>query len=179
MIEALAGALQPFLDRPAAIFGHGLGALIGFEFARFLRKNSNTQLKHLLVAGRRAPQIPGESPPRYNLPEPEFIDALKELDDIPAEVLEHPELMQLMLPMLRADFMLAETYAYQAEPPLDTPISVYGGLKDTRLSREQLESWREQTTAAFKLQTFPGGHFFVQSAQSDLLEAIARELAAG
>jgi medium-chain acyl-[acyl-carrier-protein] hydrolase len=178
LTEALAGALLPFLDKPFAIFGHGLGAAIGFELTRHLRKTSQTGPLHLLVAGRRAPQMPNDSSPIFDLPDPEFIAAVRDLNTIPAEVLEHPELMELMLPVLRADYKLAETYVYRAEPPLDVPIAAYGGEQDSRATREELERWQEQTIAGFNLRMFPGDHFFLHSAQARLLEAISRDWAA-
>ena len=179
LIEELAGALQPFLDKPFAVFGHGLGALIGFELTRYLRQNSGPQPQHLFVGGRRAPQSPSNRSLRYNLPDTELIAALRETDSIPAEVLEHTELMQLMLPLLRADFELAETYDYRPAPPLEVPITAYGGLQDSDPTREELEGWRDQTAVRFKLQMFSGDHLFLHSAQTSVLEAMTRELSAG
>jgi len=178
LIEALAVALGPFLDRPFAIFGHDLGALIGFELTRRLRKNSEPQPKHLFVGGRRAPQTPINGPPRYNLPEPEFIAALREMNGIPEEVLEHPELLQLMLPLFRADFELDESYVYRSEPPLDVPISAWCGLQDEDPTPAEVEGWREQTAARFNLRMFPGDHFFLHAAQETLINEITRELIA-
>jgi medium-chain acyl-[acyl-carrier-protein] hydrolase len=84
--------------------------------------------------------------------------------------------MQLLLPALRADFEMYETYVYSPEPPLTTPISAYAGSQDTRVSREHLEAWREQTTADFSLREFPGGHFFLHTAAALLMEALCRDL---
>jgi medium-chain acyl-[acyl-carrier-protein] hydrolase len=96
--------------------------------------------------------------------------ALRDLNIVPEEVLQHPELMRLMLPSLRADCGLAETYAYRAEPPPDVPISAYGGRQDSDPAPEELESWREQTTARFRLRVFHGGHLFLHPARGLLLE---------
>lgn len=176
LIEALARALRPFLDRPFAIFGHDLGALIGFELIRRLRKNSDPQPKQLFVAARRAPPTSLKNPSRYNLPEPEFIEALREMNGMPAEVLAHPELLQLILPLLRAEFELDETYIYRPEPPLEVPISAWGGLQDHDPTPAEVEGWREQTAARFNLRMFPGDHFFLHAAQETLLNEISREL---
>jgi medium-chain acyl-[acyl-carrier-protein] hydrolase len=179
LIEELAGGIGPLLDKPFAIFGHGSGALIGFELTRHLRNNSGPQPKHLFVGGSRPPQMaPSNSLPRYDLPEPEFLDALRQMNGIPSEVSKHPELMQLMLPVFRADAELAQTYIYRSEPPLDVPISAYGGLEDPDCTRKELEGWRDQTSAPFKLQIFPGDYFFLHSAKPLLLRAISQELAA-
>lgn len=177
LVPLLAEALKPFLDKPFAIFGYSLGAVIGFELTRLLRQTASAGPAHLFVAGRRAPQVSVDRSPRYALPDEEFISELRKLNGTPQEVLEHPELVQLMLPLVRADFELDETYVYRAEPPLDVPLSAYGGLEDVDVAREQLESWREQTTASFDLIMFPGDHFFLHTSSSLLFQAINRRLA--
>lgn len=178
LVPALAEGLKPFLDKPFAIFGYSLGAVIGFELARFLRQTATVKPEHLFVAGRRAPQIPANRLPRYALLDDEFISELQRLNGTPKEVLENPELAQLMLPIVRADFELDETYSYRSESPLDVPLSAYGGLADTDVSAEQLESWRAQTTASFELRMFPGDHFFLHTSPAPLFQAINRQLAA-
>src|SRR5262249_953834 len=102
---------------------------------------------HLLVSGRRAPQMPWTRKTTYDLPEPEFIEELRRFNSTPQEVLDHPELMQLMIPLLRADFSVCQTCQYEPEPPLTCPIPVFGGLED-ETTREELEGWRAQTSAA-------------------------------
>lgn len=179
LVTSLAEALKPFLDKPFALFGYSLGAVIGFELACLLRQTANVNPTHLFVAGRRAPQFPSNLPPRSALPDGEFISELQRLNGTPREVLEHPELIQLMLPLLRADFGLDETYDYRSEPPLDVPLSAYGGIADTDVSREQLEGWREQTTASFELRMFPGDHFFLHTSPELLFKAINQRLAEG
>jgi medium-chain acyl-[acyl-carrier-protein] hydrolase len=85
--------------------------------------------------------------------------------------------MQLLLPALRADFALRETYVYADEPTLDCPISAFGGLADRWVSRESLEAWRDQTRAGFSLQLLPGDHFFLADSRPLLLAALSRKLA--
>jgi medium-chain acyl-[acyl-carrier-protein] hydrolase len=177
LVPLLAEAVKPFLDKPFAIFGYSLGAVIGFELTRLLRQTSSASPMHLFVAGRRAPQVSVDRSPRYALPDEEFISELRKLNGTPQEVLEHPELVQLMLPLVRADFELDETYVYRAEPPLDVPLSAYGGLEDPDVTREHLESWCEQTTASFDLIMFPGDHFFLHTSSSQLFQAINQQLA--
>jgi medium-chain acyl-[acyl-carrier-protein] hydrolase len=177
MVDALAQALSPFFDEPFAFFGHSMGALIGLELARWLRRERKTMPVHLFLSGRRAPQLPEPAPPSYNLPEPEFVQRVRSLNGTPKEVLDHPELMELMIPLLRADFSVCETYEHQSEPPLDCPLTVFGGIGDVEVSRDQLEPWREHTTAAYSLRMFPGDHFFLHTAQTEMLRTIAQQLA--
>ena len=178
LVEALGRALGPALDRPFTFFGHSLGALVNFELTRWLRRLGRPLPARLLVSARRAPQLPSHEPPIHALPEPAFRRKLRRLDGTPAAVLDNDELMALVLPVLRADFAVGETYAYTPEAPLDVPVTAFAGRGDPLASPEQMEPWRDQTTAAFRLQVFPGGHFFLNTATAALLEAVARECAA-
>jgi medium-chain acyl-[acyl-carrier-protein] hydrolase len=176
MVQEIANVLLPVLDKPFAFFGHSMGALISFELAHHLRSENGLSPAQLFVSGRRAPQIPDTDPPTHELPDAEFIEELRRLNGTPKEVLEHPELMQIMLPVLRSDFAICQTYAYEPRPILDCPITAYGGLLDEDVSREQLEAWGKQTSALFKMRLLPGDHFFIHTAQSLLLEALTHEL---
>ncbi|HEX7331340.1 MAG TPA: alpha/beta fold hydrolase [Pyrinomonadaceae bacterium] len=178
IVEALACELTPYLDKPFAFFGHSMGALIGLELARWLRKNSNRMPLHLFVSGRRAPQIPEPKPiaRTWDLPEPEFIERVRQLNGTPREVMDHPELMQLMIPLLRADFAVCETYQHQPEPPLKCPLTVLGGVQDAEIPHEDLTPWCMHTSATCKLHLLRGDHFFVQTASVEIARIIAEEL---
>jgi medium-chain acyl-[acyl-carrier-protein] hydrolase len=130
----------------------------------------------LFVSGRRAPQMPRTLRVWHDAPEPEFIEELRSLEGTPPEVLEHRELMQLMLPLLRADFSVVQTYTYTPAPPLDCPITAIGGLQDEDANREHLEAWREQTNAAFNIRMLQGNHFFLNTERALLPRVIAQEL---
>jgi medium-chain acyl-[acyl-carrier-protein] hydrolase len=179
LIQALAEALFPLLDMPFAFFGHSLGALVSFELARQLRRDCAVQPVRLFISADRAPQIPYRDPPIHSLPEGEFLVALRRLNGTPREVLDDQELRQIMLPLLRADFAVYETYGYSTEPPLNCPISAFGGLQDHRVNRGDLEAWRDQTSVSFSLRMFPGDHFFLNTTQPPLLEALSQELRGG
>lgn len=176
LVQELAQGLFPFLGKPFAFFGHSMGASISFELARYLRREHNLMPRHLFLSGRRAPHIPAEHAPIYNLPEPEFITGLRDLKGTPHEALEQPDLMELLLPLLRADFELSETYTYLNGPLLDCPMSIYGGEEDDDVPREHLEAWGQLTTGSVSVKMFPGDHFFVNTAQSNLLRTLSQEL---
>jgi medium-chain acyl-[acyl-carrier-protein] hydrolase len=176
LVRTLAEALLSYLDKPFAFFGHSMGALICFELAHRLRERESPGPIQLFVSSHRAPQLDRDGPASYDLPEPEFLEELRRINGTPREVLEHPELIQLMLPFLRADFELVQAYRYPPRPPLDTPITALGGLRDEDVSREQLAGWREQTTAQFSLHMLPGDHFFIQTSEALLLEVLSRRL---
>lgn len=176
LVHAIGESILPYLNKPFAFFGHSMGALISFELARYLRRAGAPTPSQLFLSGRTAPQVPDGDPPTYDLPEEEFFEELRRLNGTPPEVLEHPELMRLMTPLLRADFSVCQTYDYRVEPPLSCPITVFGGLKDQETPKENLEAWREHTTAEFKLRMLPGDHFFLNTNQSQLLHIVAQEL---
>jgi medium-chain acyl-[acyl-carrier-protein] hydrolase len=172
LVAAATSALIPFMDMPFAFFGHSMGAMIGFELARGLRSLGAAGPKHLFVAASRAPRLAGERAITHDLPEPQFVEELRRLGGTPAEVLENEELLRLLLPLLRADFAVTQTYSYAEGPPLGCPLTAFGGLQD----EESMASWGEYTTASFSLHMLPGGHFFLHSSQGALLEIVAREL---
>jgi medium-chain acyl-[acyl-carrier-protein] hydrolase len=176
LIESLLPALQPFLDKPFAFFGHSMGGLISFELARALRVKLGLEPEVLFISGRQAPPLRDRTTVTYNLPEPQFIEELRHLNGTPPEILDHPELMKLLVPLLRADFEFCQTYVYQPGPPLTCPIAVFGGVDDGEVNQEELESWRPYTTAAFSLRMLPGDHFFIRSARSQLLRLISEDL---
>jgi surfactin synthase thioesterase subunit len=176
LIDALTEAILPLLDAPFAFFGHSMGAVIAFELARRLRRQHDREPQVLFASGRRAPQIADSDPVTYNLPRSEFISELHRLDGTPKEVLEHAELMELIIPLLRADFQLIQTYEYLSDVPLRSPITVYGGLQDDEETRDLLLPWREQTSSGFRLHMLPGDHFFLRSSQNLLLELLVQDL---
>jgi medium-chain acyl-[acyl-carrier-protein] hydrolase len=176
LVVATTSALIPFMDIPFAFFGYSMGAMIGFELARQLRRLGADGPKHLFVAASRAPRLAGERVITYDLPDRQFVEELRRLGGTPAEVLENEELLRLMLPLLRADFAVAQTYSYADGPPLDCPLTAFGGLQDEGVERESVAPWGEYTTASFALYMLPGDHFFLHASQGALLEIVAREL---
>ena len=176
LVEPIASALAPFLDKPFAFFGHSMGALIAFEVARFFRRQGRALPRHLFVSARSAPQLFSDHAPLYNLPKDKLLAELQQLEGTPREVLEHPELMDLMLPTLRSDFSVCDTYEYKQEAPLACPITALGGLQDSDVSRQKVEAWREQTSATFTLRMVPGNHFFLHSNETLLLNLLATQL---
>jgi medium-chain acyl-[acyl-carrier-protein] hydrolase len=176
LVESLSPAIVPSLDRPFAFFGHSMGAEIAYELSRLLSKQHGLEPAHLFVSGSIAPHIPDDRPPNYHLPGPEFTAEVRRLNGTPAEVLEHPELMQILIPLLRADFELVQTHKYVEGPPLSCPLTAFGGLRDQYVSPEAIEGWRQHTTGSFSARMLPGDHFFVATSQKLLHRIIAQEL---
>jgi medium-chain acyl-[acyl-carrier-protein] hydrolase len=177
LVRAMTPALVPYMDRPFAFFGHSMGGLISFELARELRRSHGLAPAHMFVSACPSPHTRGlRQRITYNLPEPEFLDELRRLGGTPKEVLEHPELLQLVVSLLRADFEACQTYDYVAEPPLDCPLTIFGGLQDAEVGREELAEWREHTTSTCVVRMLAGEHLFVNTAQHFILRQLAGEL---
>lgn len=178
MIEAVAAAIEPLLEKPFVLFGHSLGAMISFELARELRRRKLPMPGALLVAAARAPQLRKRAPADREPSDEEFLEEIRRLEGVPREILENEELLGYVLPALRADSRLGRLYVYREEPPLDVPIRAYAGTQDARLPREVIQAWREQTRSSFALREFSGGHFFLHTAENEMLRAVAEDLEA-
>jgi medium-chain acyl-[acyl-carrier-protein] hydrolase len=168
--------LQPWFDRPFAFYGHSNGGLMAFELARALRRAGNPLPRHLFVGGRPAPHLPMREVPIHALPDAEFLQELRKLAGTPEEVLANTEIMELLMPLLRADFSLGETYRYLPEPPLPIPLSAYGGQMDEEVSIDEVRGWSEHTSGPFHFQEFPGNHFFINGDREAVLGQLSLEL---
>lgn len=171
-VPQLVDALLEDVDRPYAFFGHSLGALLGFEAARVMQQLGKPLPRVLFASGRGAPQLPDPNAPIHRLPDQEFIQKLREFEGTPGEILENPDLLEIFLPVLRADFQMNETYRYRPGSQLDCDLMVFGGEQDHRVPLTHLQAWSDLTSRNFWLRLFPGNHFFLHSAQDSLLKTI-------
>jgi medium-chain acyl-[acyl-carrier-protein] hydrolase len=176
LVEALAAALERWRDLPYAVLGHSNGALIGFALARHARRTGTPGPVHLFASGRRAPHLPSRGRDVHQLPQPELIAELTALGGMPREVLDHPELLELLVPLLRADMALNETYEHRDEPPLEVPITALTGTSDVKVTLAEAEAWERHTSAGFRLHVFPGDHFFLFSGRERVLASLSADL---
>ena len=176
LVDTLAHVLRPWLDQPFAFFGHSMGALIAFELTRRLRQDGQPLPSQLFVSGHRAPHLPHLGPRFHRQPDDVLLREMRRLGGTRQEVLQDADLMRIVLPTLRADWTLWETYHYLADSALAVPITVFGGADDTEASYFELRAWQQQTCAAFRLRVFPGDHFYLASARQLFLAALAEEL---
>jgi medium-chain acyl-[acyl-carrier-protein] hydrolase len=178
--KAAAEALEPYFDKDFAVFGHSLGAILGFEMLQRLRQTGGPAARHLIVSAHRAPHIPLPHAPTWDLPDLQLRQRLEDLNGTPKGVLDHPELQALMLPLIRADFRLDETYALAPGcRALDCPITVIGGSQDKDVPELHLQEWRRWTNAGFDLKMIEDDHFFIHSQSTKLTAVIADALRSG
>ena len=176
LVASLMENLGPYLDIPFAFFGHSVGALVAFEFARRLERETRNRPMHLFVSARRAPQLVNNRLARHKMPEAQFMDEVRRYKGTPELLFQEPELLEIFLPILRSDFSILETYEYSQGDILDCPITVFGGTEDTEATVEDLLAWREQTRGEFRLKMFPGDHFYLKIAHDQLLLEIAKDM---
>ena len=141
-----------------------------------MRKKAIQQPKSLIISGTKAPQVPLKRPPIHRLPTPELIQKIREYNGIPRDIIENKELMDIFLPIIRADFCISETYSYYSEPPLACPIMALGGLNDDTFDSQDLLKWQEQTTALFQYELLPGDHFFIKSSYPEVINIVNKIL---
>lgn len=179
LVEQLADVVAPYVTRPFAFFGHSLGALVCFELARRLRNQQVAAPTQLFIAARAAPHLPREEPVLHQLSDADLVSEIcRRYDGIPQAVRQEAELMKRLLPAVRADLTVLETYTHIPGEPLECPFVAFGGSNDHAVRPEQLEPWRDHTRGPFTLHLLPGNHFFINSSRAMLLQAVMQSLSA-
>ncbi len=174
LVPALAEGLRAHMDRPFAFFGHSMGAAMAFALAHHLESLGAPGPRHLFVSAGSAPSH-HDGAPLHRLADAELVEELRSLGGTPPEILADPEWLELLLPLMRADFELLETYCPQGAR-VRCPISAFGGLHDGRVRRDRLEAWQSLTHGAFTLRMVPGEHFYLGSAMDLLAEGMIQDL---
>ncbi|WIM94405.1 alpha/beta fold hydrolase [Actinoplanes oblitus] len=172
IVPAVVRALRDRTDLPYVLFGHSMGALLGYEIAGALRERGLAGPRHLVVSGAGAPRPGGSGRRRHELSRDGLIQVLRDLGGTPEEILRSPEMMDLVLPTLRADFQVVDGYRYTPRPALDCPITVLGGRADS-VGEADLARWAELTGGRSRVLMFDGGHMFVNTERAAVVRAVA------
>lgn len=154
--------------RPCVLYGHSLGAYLAFEVARALR--ATRTIAGLVVAGAPAPRRPS---PAFasNLDDEDFLRYVRTLGGTPEEFFDSPDLIEMMLPTLRADFTIADTYRCQGAAKLSLPVAAFYGSYDRMATAASMVGWAAESTGAFRLEGVEGDHFFPVHAQRRIIAA--------
>jgi medium-chain acyl-[acyl-carrier-protein] hydrolase len=181
LVEALIEALLPWMQElPFAFFGHSLGAIVALEAARAVARRQAPLPAHVILGARPAPHLRLRRAPVAGLSRESLKQWLREVNGTPEAVLQNREIMDLILPVLRADLDMDDNYSSSADPPLACPLTVLGGMRDQEATPEELEPWSAYTSNRFTLRLLDGDHFFpFNQAQSPALAAVADALTGG
>jgi medium-chain acyl-[acyl-carrier-protein] hydrolase len=172
LMESLVPLIGDHTDRPFSLFGHSMGAMVAFELARRLESEGIRNPDSLFVSGHGAPSNPENPSKSHLLPHAEFVDRIRTFDGTPEEVFAHKELLDIFIPLLRADITLLETYARDANAQVNCPIIALGGRDDAEVPIDSMNAWRAHTRTTFEKHEFSGGHFYWQSAPEPILDVI-------
>ncbi|MDR1968207.1 MAG: alpha/beta fold hydrolase [Burkholderiaceae bacterium] len=170
VVESTAGTTR------FAFFGHSMGALLSFEVARRMQGRGTRLPECLFVSGRAAPHLAPERPRRQLLDDADFVDELRRLEGTPPEILDDPELLSFLMPTIRSDFELLESWRFKHSLPLNTPLFALTGRNDSHVDVEAAADWDRWTCCSFELLIYPGGHFFLHKQEARLLRDISDRL---
>ena len=176
LVAALAEGLKQYDDLPYAIFGHSMGARIGFELARHWRRSGRGEPRHFFASAARPPSRGAGKTIRHLLSDALLTEQIRQIGGTHELVLQDQALMQIFLPILRADFMLHETYRYLPDEPLTCGLTVLAGEHDEEVSLAELQFWRQETLGEFTCRSIPAGHLFLQTGQPHVLQTICEML---
>lgn len=178
VLTELVRALKPTLNGTYAIFGHSLGALLAY--ALVIRCQATAELplpSHIFISGAPPPRKGDAAEVAPLQRDEDLLRHLRKLGGTPEVLLNTPKIRDAILPAIRADSLLCHELTRIKASPLDVPVTVLRGVNDPIMSARDAADWSAFSTKGVELLAFPGGHFFVQSAQQDVLAAVARVLA--
>lgn len=175
LADLIFDALRHLDDRPLALLGHSMGAVIGYEVALRMRDAELPAPTRLFASGRRAPSR-DRAEHVYQASDAEIVAELRTLGGIDAAMLADPEVLAMILPTVRGDYRAVETYRHDPGRRLDCPVTVLTGDRDPRVSMDEARAWAEHTTGPTDVHVLPGGHFFVADQRDRVLEILRQEL---
>jgi len=177
LAQQLANQLQMYANKPFAIYGHSMGALLTFELTRVLQRQGLPMPEALFLGAHRAPHRPPKRQPMHTLSDDAFIQKLQTFGGFPDEVLASKELVEFLLPTLRADFTLCDRYAFEVDDaPLECPLYLFAGEFDDEVQPEDMTDWQIHSAQQSQLHILPGGHFFLRSHLDQLVERMRHSL---
>jgi surfactin synthase thioesterase subunit len=175
LVAPLADALTRSVSGDVVLFGHSFGALVAFELARALRRIGGVRLRHLFVSASRPPDVATHGQAGHFCSDRQLLDYVVGLGGVPAELIGQRTLLEMLLPIIRADLRMDEAYRY-TPAPLDCPITAFAGEDDRVVAIECVDGWRRHTTREFQLIPLRTGHFWNPECRAEALAIVGRVL---
>ncbi|MBL1110299.1 thioesterase [Streptomyces sp. 5-8] len=178
LADHVTSVLLPWTDRPLLLFGHSMGATLGFEVARRLERDHDVVLRALFASARRAPSCPRQE--NVHLRDDDgLVEEMRRLSGTDSAILDDDELIRMALPAIRADYRAAETYVYEPGPNLTCPVVALVGDDDPKVTVDEARAWSRHTDAASECHVFEGGHFYLTSHQGKVRELLLEKAVRG
>jgi surfactin synthase thioesterase subunit len=172
LIRDLVDEIGPLVERGCTFWGHSMGAAISVALTRELVDQGLPPPVQLIVSGAGAPDRRGMTNPAHVLDDERLIARLRQYEGTPRAVLDDPDLLSLLLPVIRADFELLETWSSPRAEPLPAPITVLYGEDDASVSDFQLAGWTSYGTVPVDIRRYSGGHFFIREHAAEIADVI-------
>lgn len=177
LADRIFAVLDDLVNRPIALFGHSMGAIVAFEVARRLERETSTGPATVFVSGRRAPStVRAEQVHQYD--DSTLLDEIRSLNGTDPRVLENEDILRMVLPTVRADYQAVETYRCEPDAQLACPIVALVGDDDPRATVEEVKDWASHTSGPFDMHVLPGGHFFLNGREREIAEIVSEHLGA-
>jgi medium-chain acyl-[acyl-carrier-protein] hydrolase len=163
LVSACAVALRPYVTMPYAIYGHCAGGLLAYEVAHELGRRFRSWPTQLVAAAQPAPHRQVTRFPLHELPDERLLEVIRERGGLPAAVERSPELVDMLLPLLRSDFALWENYEHRPRGPLPCPVTTVRGRDDDLVEMDDTKPWGDHSSAGWSELLVEGGHYFINT----------------
>ena len=172
-VRALADELDGLLSRPHVLLGHSMGALLAYSLAQQRISRGLCAPKAVIVASYRAPHLPGPLHDLHLVDDHELAAELARYGGLPAEILSRPEWLELLMPTVRDDLRICQSYRPSGEPPLPCPLHIFGGHNDPLAPPDTMAAWQSYSAQPQPVRLFAGGHFLFRQPDPQLVTAVA------
>ncbi|MFQ3243617.1 MAG: surfactin synthase thioesterase subunit [Arenicella sp.] len=172
VLDQLMPLMTSSLDKPFLVYGHSLGAHIAYAFIDRIKREFGKSPQAFLVGAQRSPDIPYPYPSVLGATQQQLHQVLSKFDGMTARVMQSEELMELMMPVIKADLQLCESLQYCGELALDGPVIAFRGTRDRAISAACMAGWSQHSKNQYQYEEVDGDHFFLKTHGNHVVEKI-------
>jgi medium-chain acyl-[acyl-carrier-protein] hydrolase len=177
LADVLTAQITAHADRPYVLFGHSMGGRLAYEIALRTERAGVRSPLCVVASAFYAPTLPNRSPLLSDLPEDQLVANLVSYGGLPSDFATNQDFLRFLLPTVRADLAVVESFGLAEPGGLSCPVSVFAGDDDEYVAREDVLAWQDATTGRCTVRFLPGGHFFLRENSASVLAAVAEDLA--